>query len=69
MFKNVNLNVWSGFGSVIEFPQVLDVVSRVVARAFSIWSLGTPCVRTEDRRGLVTGASSLGQAAGSSRRI
>jgi hypothetical protein len=51
MFWNMNLKVLGGFGRANVSPHVVEDVSGVSARTFSIWSLGTPCVRTKDRRG------------------
>jgi hypothetical protein len=58
MFWNMNLNVLAGFGSSNGSPHGDEEVSvGFFARSFSIWSLGAPCVRAEDRRGLLTVAS------------
>jgi hypothetical protein len=69
MFWKINLKVFSGFGSGNGSPHVFEVVSGTVARSFPIRSLSTPCVRTEDRSGLVTVASGPVRVAGYSRRI
>ena len=56
----MNLKVWLGLGSISQLPHICEDedVTGVVARSFPIWSLGAPCVRTEDRLGLLTVASS-----------
>jgi hypothetical protein len=58
----------SGFGTIILLPHDVDDVSELLlvsARKFFLfWSLGTPCVRTEDLVGLVTSASILLEDAG-----
>jgi hypothetical protein len=61
MLMKVYLNVDAGLGIIGESPHVLeDVSGGGFARKFSLfWSLGTPCVRTEDLRGLDTMASGL----------
>jgi hypothetical protein len=71
IFWNINLSVWSGFGSIICSPHDFhDVSGFWVARKVSLfWSLGAPCVRAEDLDVLTTVASVLRGYAGCSSRF
>jgi hypothetical protein len=58
------------FRKVESIPHWCEDVSRLGARPIAgFWSLDTPCICKEDRCGLDTKASVLGQDAGSSRKI
>jgi hypothetical protein len=58
------------FGKGESAPHGLEDVSRLRAQPVTQFrSLATPCLCKEDRRGLDTRASILGQDAGSSRKI
>jgi hypothetical protein len=59
-----------GLGRSRTSPHGCEDVSRLGARPIAGFrSLATPCIRKEDRCGLDTRASVLGQGAGSSRKI